>query len=213
MKKLLLISMLVVFVSSLFAQEKGDMVISGSLSWTSKSTKEKAGGKSEVAKGTRNFKLIPEFRYFVCDKLSVGLGIGYALNKEPNGNSNSKNPDDELFNKIGLFLLQPSASYYISLADNFYFVPRFYVEFGIGKYKVELDGSKTEDTDISAFNIGLSLLSFEFKPCEKIGIMFDAGNLEYKTETFKYDSDNKSTERHFSLGLNLGATIGFNYYF
>lgn len=212
MKKLLLISFLVVFTSSLFAQEKGDMVISGSLSWSSNSSKEKLVGKSETIKGDRNFSIIPEFQYFICDKFSVGLGLGYSLNKTPNENTNS-NDDDQLFNKLGLFLIQPAARYYVSLSEKFYFVPRFYIGFGVGKLKEEIGDSKTNDTDVSAFNVGISLLSFEFKPSDKIGISFNAGDLQYQTSTIKIDSDNKYIDRNFDLGLNLGATIGFNYYF
>ena len=212
MKKLLLVTLLVVFTASLFAQEKGDMVISGSLSWTSKSVKDKFNNKSEVIKGDRSFSIMPEFHYFICDKFSVGLGLGYSLSKTPNDNAVS-NDDDQLFNKIGLFLIQPSAKYYISLGDKFYFVPRFYVGFGVGKYEEELKDNKTNDIDVSAFNVGISLLSFEFKPCDRVGILFNAGDLKYETSTVKLDDDNKETQREFSLGVNLGATIGFNYYF
>lgn len=210
MKKLLLISVSMMFAFSLFAQEKGDASISGSFSWTSKSTKEKYGSESEVVKGDRTFSIMPEFHYFVCDKFSVGLGIGYSLNKTPNGKEYN---DDQLFDKLGLFLIQPVARYYISLGEKFYFVPRFYLGVGVGKYKEELGESKTEDTDVTAFNVGLSLFNFEFKPCNKWGIMFNAGDLKYEVSTVKIDSDNKYSARNFSLGLNLGATVGFNYYF
>lgn len=212
MKKFLLIVCLGVLGMSLFAQEKGDMVVSGSISWTSNSVKQKAGSQSEVTKGSRSFQILPEFHYFVCDKVAVGLGIGYALQKDPNGNTNTQN-DDQLFNKTGLFLIQPMASYYVSLCEKFYYVPRFYIGFGVGKYKVETDANNTSETDISRFNVGLSLLNFEFKPCEKIGVSFNAGDLRYELSRAKQDSDNKVTRRDFSLGLNLGATVGFNYYF
>lgn len=211
MKKLVLFSFLMVFAFSLFAQEKGDMVISGSLSWTSKSEKVKVGSQSETLKGNRDFSFIPQFHYFVGNKLSVGLGIGYSLNKEPNDNSNASN-EDQLFNKTGLFIVQPMVSYYVSLGDKFYYVPRFYIGFGTGKYKEELGDDRTEDTDVSGLSAGLALINFEFKPTDRIGIMFNAGNLEYKTQTIKFD-DNKYVDRTFGLGLNLGATIGFNYYF
>lgn len=210
MKKLLLISLLMVSAFSLFAQEKGDMSISGSFSWTSQSAKEKSGSESVVVKGDRTFSIMPEFHYFICDKFSVGLGMGYSLNKTPNEEGDS---EDQLFNKLGLFLVQPVARYYVSLGEKFYFVPRFYFGVGVGKYKQELGDSKTEDTDVAAFNIGLSLLNFEFKPCNKLGIMFNAGDLKYEVSTVKVDSDNKYSARNFNLGLNLGATIGFNYYF
>jgi len=43
--------------------------------------------------------------------------------------------------------------------------------------------------------------------------MFNAGDLGYQTTVIKQDGDNKVSNRDFSLGLNVGATIAFNYYF
>lgn len=209
MKKLLLISFLVVLSVSLFAQQKGDFVVSGSLSWISKSSKLTYDSSSETYKGDREFRIIPEFNYFVADKFSVGLGIGYWLTKERNNNS----VDEELFNKTGRFFIQPVAKYYVSLGEKFYYVPTFYIGFAVGKYKEELTDSKTEDMDLASFYTGLSLLSFEFKPTDRIGITFRTGDLSYQTDTYKVDSDNKLTDRNFGLELNLGASVGFNYYF
>ena len=53
----------------------------------------------------------------------------------------------------------------------------------------------------------------EFRPADHIGIMFNAGDLGYQTTVIKQDGDNKVSNRDFSLGLNVGATIAFNYYF
>lgn len=67
--------------------------------------------------------------------------------------------------------------------------------------------------DLFSFYTGLSLLSFEFKPIDRIGITFKTGDLSYQADTYKVDSDNKVTNRSFGLELNLGASVGFNYYF
>ena len=67
--------------------------------------------------------------------------------------------------------------------------------------------------DLASFYTGLSLLSFELKPTDGIGITFRTGDLSYQTDTYKVDSDNKLTDRNFGLELNLGASVGFNYYF
>ncbi len=210
MKKLLIFLFLFVFASSLYAQEKGDMMVSGSFSLNSKSTKNKLDGTSVVTKGDRSFSIMPEFHYFVCDGLSVGLGLGYSLEKEPNGRSDG---DDQLFNKKGLFLFQPKVSYYVSLSDKFYFVPSFYLGAGVGKYKQEVAKNEVEEKDLSSLYVGLSLLSFEFRPTDCIGLRFNAGDLSYQAEITKESDDNKRVERDFNLGLNLGASIAFNIYF
>lgn len=211
MKKLFLCIALVGMTSASFAQKGGDMLVSGSLSWNSSSTKTTVASTSETQKGSRSFEIMPQFHYFVIDKLSVGAGIGYSFTKDPNDNVSAN--DNQLFDKNGLFVIKPMVSYYISLGEKFYYVPRFYIGFGFGKSKSEIDDTEVTEQDLSAFQIGLSLLNFEFRPSKHIGIMFNAGDVGYQTATLKVDSDNKVSSRDFSLGLNLGATIGFNYYF
>lgn len=49
------------------------------------------------------------------------------------------------------------------------------------------------------------------------GDMLVSGSLSWsssstKTTVIKQDGDNKVSNRDFSLGLNVGATIAFNYY-
>lgn len=210
MKKLLLCIALVGTGFALHAQDRGDMLVSGTLSWNTSSSKNTVASTSETSKGSRSFEFIPQFHYFVIDRLSVGLGIGYTLDKSPNGRTAN---DEQLFNKNGMFLLKPMVSYYLPLSEKFYYVPRFYVGLGFGKNKSEINNTEITESDASRFQIGLALLNFEFRPAEHIGIMFNAGELGYQTTTIKEDSDNKTSDRNFSLGLNLGATIGFNYYF
>lgn len=211
MKKLFLCFALAGMASALNAQEKGDMLVSGSLSWNSSSTKVTAASTSTTAKGPRSFEITPQFHYFVMDKLSVGGAIGYSFTKEPN-NFNSAN-GDQLFNKSGLFVIRPMASYYISLGEKFYYVPRFYIGVGFGNEKSEINDTEITESDVTMFQVGLNLLNFEFRPTDHIGIMFNAGSLGYRTDILKEGNDDKTSARNFSLGLNLGATIGFNYYF
>lgn len=186
------------------------MLVSGTLSWNSSSSKSTVASTSETSKGSRSFEFIPQFHYFVIDRLSVGLGIGYGLDKSPNGRSAN---DEQLFDKNGMFLIRPMVSYYVPLSEKFYYVPRFYVGLGFGKNKSEINSTEITESDTSRFQVGLALLNFEFRPAKHIGIMFNAGELGYQTTTIKEDSDNKTSDRNFSLGLNVGATIGFNYYF
>lgn len=160
--------------------------------------------------GSRSFEITPQFHYFVIDKLSVGGAIGYSFTKDPNRNNSTNG--DQLFDKSGLFIIRPMVSYYISLGEKFYYVPRFYVGAGFGKNKSEINDTDVTEQNTSMFQVGLNLLNFEFRPSDHIGIMFNAGDLGYRTDITK-EGDNKLSNRSFSLGLNLGATIGFNYYF
>lgn len=210
MKKLLLCLALAGMTSALYAQEGGDMLVSGSLSWKSSSSKATVASTSATEKGSRSFEITPQFHYFVIDKLSVGGAVGYSFTKDPNRNNATNG--DQLFDKSGLFIIRPMVSYYISLGEKFYYVPRFYVGAGFGKNKSEINDTDVSEQDTSMFQVGLNLLNFEFRPSDHIGIMFNAGDLGYRTDITK-EGDNKLSNRSFSLGLNLGATIAFNYYF
>lgn len=139
------------------------------------------------------------------------FGNRLLARKDPNGRTGSD--DEQLFDKKGLFYFQPMASYYIPLGKKFYYVPRFYIGFGFGKNKSELTSKEVSEEDASRFRVGISALNFEFRPADRIGIMFNAGDLGYQTTVIKQDGDNKVSNRDFSLGLNVGATIAFNYYF
>ena len=209
MKKLFLCFALVGMTSALSAQEGGDMLVSGSLSWNASSTKATAASTTTTLKAGSSFEILPQFHYFVIDKLSVGGAIGYSFTKDPNNTSAN---GDQLFNKSGLFIIRPMASYYISLGEKFYYVPRFYVGVGFGKNKSEISDTEVAETNVTMFQVGLNLLNFEFRPADHIGIMFNAGSLGYRTNIAK-EGDDKVSDRNFSLGLNLSATIGFNYYF
>ena len=210
MKKLFLCFALVGMTSALCAQEGGDMLVSGSLSWNASSSKETAASTTMTLKDGSSFSILPQFHYFVIDKLSVGGAIGYQFTKTPDGMTAD---DKQLFNKSGLFVIRPMVSYYISLSEKFYYVPRFYVGVGFGKNKTEISETETTEANATMFQVGLNILNFEFRPTDHIGIMFNAGDLGYRSDISKQDSDNKISNRQFALGLNLGATIGFNYYF
>ena len=69
MKNLFLCFALVGMASTLCAQERGDMLVSGSLSWNSSSTKTTVSSTSETTKGSRSFEFTPQFHYFVINKL------------------------------------------------------------------------------------------------------------------------------------------------
>lgn len=210
MKKLFLCFALVGMTSALYAQEGGDMLVSGSLSWNAASTKATITSTTTTMKTGSSFEILPQFHYFVIDKLSVGGAIGYSFTKDPDGTTAD---NKQLFDKTGLFIIRPMVSYYISLGEKFYYVPRFYVGVGFGKNKTEISETETTEANATMFQVGLNILNFEFRPTDHIGIMFNAGDLGYRSDISKQDSDNRISDRSFAFNLNLGATIGINYYF
>ena len=63
--------------------------------------------------------------------------------------------DEELFDKMGLFMLEPHVGYHLELSSKFYYTPRFYVGFGFGKYKSEEGSGTNSESNVSTINIGL----------------------------------------------------------
>lgn len=210
MKKLFLCFALVGMTSALSAQEGGDMLVSGTLSWNASSTKATITSTTTTIKTGSDFEILPQFHYFVIDNLAVGGAIGYSFAKNPSGTTAD---NKQLFEKLGLLVIRPMASYYIAMSENFYFVPRIYVGVGFGKDKTEITERETTEANATMFQMGLNILNFEFRPTDHIGIMFNAGDLRFQNVISKQDSDNRISDRSFAFNLNLGATIGINYYF
>lgn len=109
-----------------------------------------------------------------------------------------------------------------------------YEEWDGDDYEDYLDNRKKEcpkEYTSAAFRFGLNLhlLAFEFRPAQNFGITLSAGEFGYvydsRYQNFNEDEmeelfdekDSTSKEKYFTnnfgLNLNLGAKIGFSYYF
>lgn len=167
MKKLLLLVAAVAAFSTATAQ-KGTFALGGTVGFN---TAKDAGS---------NFTIAPSVDYFVSNKISIGLNLAYS-NLKPEGKD-----------AINTFGVGVGATYYVTLADNFYYTP------GLG---VGITTQKDVDT---GFGINLQAVAFEFRPTKKIGIMFGCGGIEYMSQ------GNSSA---FGINLNVAPTIGFRYFF
>ncbi len=215
-----MIAALLPFVVS--AQQKGDMYISGSLSLSGGSTSASAsvqGTRTTVREPSAfSFQIIPEYGIFVMDRLQVNIGVGYSLTRsEPNKHSTDS---ENYYDYTNLFVISPGVSYYVPVCDKLYYTPGLSLGVGFGNEKSQLKSDLIEKNPLTSFGISLSFLEFEFRPCSHLGISLSAGELNYtylhstykevdNGETVKYSSNSNSV----SFGLNLGAKIGFKYYF
>ena len=82
------------------------------------------------------------------------------------------------------------------------------------------NGIEVAKEGFTAFGFGLSLLSFEIKPTEHFAISLSAGDFTYalvhakdKEEVAGAEFSSHVTANNVDFGLNLGAKIGFKYYF
>ena len=202
------------------AQNKGDMYISGSLSINGGNSSSKVDFNNNTTKtkepGDFTFSIAPQFGYFVIDNLEVNIGLEYSLSKKYLETEN----DTNLWANTNLFAITPGVKYYVKICDKFYYTPGAKLSFGFGSTKTQVSPDTTVKTPIFAFGLNLSALAFEFQPCEHLGIMFEAGSLDYTfAKVTKKDTVDNTTIKttgitnNVNFGLNLGASIGFKYYF
>lgn len=222
MKKTLLTIALAALSLAMSAQQKGDMYVEGSLGITGGNTVTSAKAGNETVKTTDpsalNFQIAAQYGYFVIDRLEVNLALGYSLDRStPNRNSTA---DQNFYDFDNLFTIAPGVNYYFPLGEKIWYNPGVYVSVGFGNHKSQLNSSTTEKQGLTQFGLGVSLISFELRPCEHLGISLRAGDLTYTmlntkvTETIAGTTVSSSTTNNsVNFGLNLGASIGFRCYF
>ena len=206
------------------AQQKGDMYISGSLALSGGSTSASASASVQGIKTTVkepsafSFQIAPEFGIFVLDRLQVNISLGYSLTRsEPNKHSTDT---ENFYDFTNLFVISPGVKYYVPVCDKLYYTPGLSLGVGFGNENTQISSNISEKEPLTTFGISLSFLEFEFRPCDCLGISLSAGDLKYAYvhSTYKKVDDGESVKyaansNSVSLGLNLGAKIGFKYYF
>ena len=211
MKRIAIVCTLLCFlgVTALSAQNQGDMYISGSIGMNGSSSKLTAGNTTVKSPGGFQMSITPQFGYFIIDNLELHLGLGYSFTKEPD--------DDKSSTNTSLFVINPGVNYYLPIVENkFFYTPGLDLGIGFGAQNYIDDTSKEKLYGVTNFYVSLSLLSFEYRPVQNFGISFRAGDLTYSLMAYKQTSGNttvKRTVNNFNFGINLGASLGFRYYF
>lgn len=212
-----LIAALGLTAATMSAQQKGDMYISGSVMLSGGNTKQEVTVSSTTNTTdiplTFNLGIVPSFGYFVADNFEVNLALGYNLIKDYHRTDADNN---KLYNNDNLFTIRPGVNYYLKLADKLWYVPGLSLGIGFGSYVSDIDVNTTEKTPYTNFGLSLSLLTFEFRPADFLGVTFNAGDFSYNLTSTKESESGTTrveTTNNVDLGLNLGASIGLKYYF
>ncbi len=205
MKKLItLLTICLLSATAAFAQNEGDMYAGGSISLGagSYSTTVRQGGISstDATPMTTTFSIAPTFGYFIADNMRVSASLGYGL--ESSGSKDNRT-------SISSFLIGPEFSYYVCLADNFYYTPEIGIYGGFSAYSQKL-GSTTESTTMGAFGITLNFIQLEMRPIENISFSINIMSLEYVGAS---KTVNNVTYSSNNVRFNFDATIGVRYYF
>lgn len=208
MKKILLIAVILLSATAMFAQQKGQFMVNGEVSFNT-TKNEHESFKSRITQ----FSIQPAAHYFISDRWAIGLTLGYYHMKSPNIGDivSALNGIDDFGgekDKLNIFSFGPQGTYYLPIVDRLYYTPAVYVRFGMGNLKGDVKA------DVFQMKAGLTLLRFEWKATDMLGISFNAGNFDYEYTEFKdKDTDEKLKNDTFNLGFNFAPTIGFNYYF
>ena len=160
-------------------------------------------GAPDDAKIT-SFYILPTINYMLNSNWAIGLGIGYEYAK-------SNTDGDQIFAddvKRNMFYVAPQVTHIVPLGDKFSYTPGLRIGFGFGKDKIG-----DAENDITEIEAAISPLSFEFRPVSRWGINFSAGDLSYTYAKTKYDGGGDVKSNSFNFDFNVGATVGFRYYF
>lgn len=206
MKKILVTFLVLASFSSLFAQSKGDMFISGSISANlgTQNISLSSGGftTTESIPLESSFTLGVEYGYFVANQLKIGLGLFTAGTSTPTESKNNK----WLKNSTTAFGINPNLAYYVPISDNIHYTPEFGSTIEFGTYKEAISTSSSYKTPCNAWQIYLSLIGFEFKISDNFSIGASAGTLSYGAVIIKDSSTDMVLQTsQLRFDLNEGA--------
>lgn len=213
-----------------FGQVKGEMSVGGKLGITAGSltgsTTVSVGNNASTEKNNPfsnvNFIIAPEFNYFVIDNLQITGRLAYGVSSvgirdiEDNNYRNRVNTHS--------FMIGPAVSYYLKLADNFYYTPEFgiyasvYVEESITKAAGEKNIVKSPA--FGGADLQFHLASFEYRPTPGLGISMNLLSMDVncltatETETVAgMEVKAKTNKTDFNFNFGAGITVGVKYYF
>ena len=210
MNKLYLIIPIMLFSMTSFAQTKGDMYISGYISaeCSMQQTTLPDGSHSTSAYHPLNssFGLGIEYGYFVINNFRLSLALSMPFSSVPTSEENGK----WLKNSTIGFGINPNISYYLILADRFYYTPEAGVAFEFGSYYEKLSSSTSYKSGYWGWQVYLTLISFEFRISEILAIGASMESLRHSST--RYESDPYPAFSQFNFNLN-NADIYIRFYF
>lgn len=189
MRKSILMSAMLLMSAMAFAQiEKGQVQLSGNLLINN--------SENNFDERT-NFNITTRAGYFISDKTSLGLSLGFNSSKSENTIGSS---DSNIFS-IGAY-----ARFHKPMVDNFYLFLQPGFSFGSGSTE---NGANT--SDINTASVGISPGAIYFLS-PKIALEMTMGSLQYSQ--FKETTNgNEVTTKNFGLNLNLtGFALGVSFY-
>mgnify|MGYP003635714751 CR=1 FL=1 len=209
MKKVLMMSVLLISAVAFGQTEKGSKYIGGGVGFSTSGGETDNGNTTVDAPTFSTYNVSPSVGYFVADDLAVGLMLNVSGTKWKDDANDSKNTTSTF--GVSLF-----AKKYKSIVENFYVFGQANVGFGAGSSKNENNGTSVDGPKTSSFFVGVAPgVEYFFSP--KVSMSCSVGALSFVSSTEKEDfggNEVKDKDSTFDLNLNLSAVnFGFYYFF
>ncbi len=196
MKRILVISALLLGSIAMSAQSRGEKYIAGSIgaSFGSQNSEFYDGSYTTTANQplSTTLSIQAEFGYFVADNLRLALAIGVPFTSSPTSQSGSTWLKT---NTLG-FQINPNIAYYVKLADRLYYTPEIGGAIEFGTYKEEMTASSSYNASTFGWDIYANLLAFEFRVSPKFALGVGVGSISY----VKAKINDKSSSAYISNG-------------
>ena len=194
MKKLFLTTLCLVLSTGAFAQiQKGSFQLGGSASFNNSETPT---FESDF------FQILPRFGYFVDDRISLGVQLGYSSRTVNAGASEDTNNQ---------FLYGIYARFHKNLAEKIYLFVEPSILLGTGESENPTTNGIVE-TDLNSTTIGITPGIIYFLT-DKIGLEFGFGIFQFTQEKVEGNGIDQTVER-IDLSLNpIQINTGLSIYF
>lgn len=214
MKKIIfsIFAICVLFISTAQAQlEKGRMYLGAQVGFSSGTDKNTIGNNS-TSTSSSSFSLLPSFGYFIGDKMSIGLGIGFSQQKTK--------PSSTTTNTTNQFVIAPHFRYYVpTSSEQFAFFAQAELAIGTGSVKRESQSgviTSTSEDNLSSVSFFVSP-NFAYFPTKSWAIEFGFRGIGYESNTTKVKNSNpeeKTTSSAFVFDVNSFAPrLAMRYFF
>lgn len=215
MKKYILVFALVALSAIGFSQNKGEkyIVTTANVSFGSVSTEITDGYQSVTSQkplGT-NLGLGIGFGYFVANNFRIELCLsGYA-----DSNPIEKSGNVWLKDKYKGLCVNPNLSYFVRLAEGFYYTPEVGVSFGWGKNTYEQSTNQSTNYNYTDYAFYANLLAFQCRLSSNFALGIVVGDVSYRIRDYNIGAninDGHYNVNQFGVNLNSGGVFA-NFYF
>lgn len=215
MKKLFLLLSFVVLSTIGFGQNKGEkyIVTSANVSFGNASSEVTDGHQSVLSKQPLNTTLGigAGFGYFVANNFRIELYLsGYS-----SSNPTEKLGEVWLKDKYMGFVINPNLSYFIKLADGFYYTPEVGMSLGWGRNTNEQSTTLSTKHNYTDYDFYANLLAFQYRVSRSFALGIGVGDVSYRIRDYNIGASIENGHynvKQFAVNLNSGSIYAHFYF-